>query len=123
VLYPLLAAVTALVHGGFVVFVVFGGLLIPRLPWVAWLHLPCAFYGVLIMVFNWRCPLTDLEIRLRQRAGERVEWSEFLYRYLWSWLGLQGREWFIVPLLVITLLLCNWGPYLRLFQGVAGVPT
>ena len=66
------------------------------------------------MVFNWRCPLTDLEIRLRRRAGQRVEWSEFLDRYLWSRLGLGGREWFIVPSLVVTMLLCNWLPYQRL---------
>lgn len=109
--YPVLAALIALIHGGFVVFVVFGGLLLYWLPWIPWLHIPCALYGVMIMLFNWRCPLTELEIWLRQRGGEKVEWSEFLYRYLWSHVGLVGNEWFVTAGFVVTLFICNWQPY------------
>lgn len=110
-IYRVLAGLVALSHGGFVVFVVAGGLLIQRWPMVTWLHILCAVYGVLIMVFNWRCPITDLEIWLRRRAGQSVTWTEYLHRYLWSHFGLKGDEWFVLAGFVAVLLALNWRPY------------
>ena len=68
-LYGLLADLVLLLHLGFVVFVVAGGLLLLRWPRVAWIHLPCAAWGALVELAGWICPLTPLEIRLRQAAG------------------------------------------------------
>ncbi len=42
--YRALADLTLLIHLGFVLFVVFGGLLVLRWPWAAWVHLPSALY-------------------------------------------------------------------------------
>lgn len=118
-IYSVLAWLVALAHFGFIAFVLAGGLLIFWRPWTVWLHLPCAIYAITIMVFNWRCPLTDWEIALRRLAGETVEWQEFVQYYIWSHLGWTGKEWFIVPGLVAVLLICNWRPYHQLIgQGI-----
>jgi VanZ family protein len=48
VLYRWLADFVLLFHLAFVLFVVLGGLLVLRRPKLAWLHLPCVAWGVLI---------------------------------------------------------------------------
>ncbi len=114
IMYRLLANLTALLHAGFVLFVIAGGLLGYRWPAVLWWHGPVAVYGVLIMVFHWRCPLTDLEIDLRRAAGETVTWDGFLERYVFSRLGIDGSEWYVLAGLVALILLCNSGIYWRI---------
>jgi hypothetical protein len=63
------ADLVMVLHLGFVVFVVAGGLLALRWPRVAWLHLPAAAWGALIEFGGWVCPLTPLENRLRVAGG------------------------------------------------------
>lgn len=80
--YGLLADLVVVVHLGFVVFVVVGGLLVLRWGWVAWLHLPSALWGALIEFFGWMCPLTPLEQWLRRRAGEAGYEGGFVEHYI-----------------------------------------
>ena len=80
--YRLLADLVVVVHLGFIVFVVFGGLLLLRFPRLGWVHLPAAIWGVVIEVANWVCPLTPLENALRLRAGEEGYATSFVERYL-----------------------------------------
>lgn len=81
-IYRLLADAVVVLHGLFVAFVVAGGLLSLRWPRAAWVHLPCATYGVLVEVFGWICPLTPLENSLRRLAGETGYPGGFVERYL-----------------------------------------
>ena len=69
-------------HFAFILFVVLGGLLVLRRPWLAWLHLPAAVWGVLIELVGWTCPLTPLENRLRRMAGEDGYTRGFIEEYL-----------------------------------------
>ena len=78
----LLADVTVALHLGFVVFVVLGGLLVLRWPRLAWVHLPAAAWGAWIECAGWICPLTPLENRLRERAGEAAYAGSFVDQYL-----------------------------------------
>lgn len=80
--YGLLADLVVVVHLGFVVFVVVGGLLVLRWGWVAWFHLPSALWGALIEFFGWMCPLTPLERWLRRRAGEAGYEGGFVEHYI-----------------------------------------
>ncbi len=78
-----LAADAVLVlHLGFVLFVVFGGLLALRWRWMPWLHLPVAAYGTAIEWVGWVCPLTPLENRLRRAAGQAGYEGGFVEHYL-----------------------------------------
>ena len=66
----LLADGIVVLHFLFIAFVVLGGVVVPRSPRRAWLHLPAACWGATIELSGWICPLTPLENRFRQAAGE-----------------------------------------------------
>lgn len=68
--YRVLADFVLILHLCFVIFVVFGGLLVARHRFIVWFHLPAVIWGVLIEFFMWKCPLTTLENLFRQLGGE-----------------------------------------------------
>jgi hypothetical protein len=80
--FGLLADITVLLHLGFVLFVVAGGLLVLRWRRLAWVHVPCALWGALIELAGWVCPLTPLELWLRARAGEAGYGGGFVEHYV-----------------------------------------
>ena len=77
-----LADAVVVVHLGFVAFVVFGGWLALRWPWLAWLHVPAFLWGTWIELSSRICPLTPLENRLRTAAGEAGYGGGFVEHYL-----------------------------------------
>lgn len=80
--YRLLADLIVLVHGAFVLFVVFGGILaLWRTRW-AWVHVPAALWGVYVEFAGKICPLTPLENHLRRLAGDRGYHGGFIEHYL-----------------------------------------
>lgn len=81
-IYRALADLVLVVHLAFVVFVVLGGLLVLRWPWVAVLHVPAAIWGVLIEYKGWICPLTPLENSLRASAGLVRYSGGFIQHYI-----------------------------------------
>jgi uncharacterized membrane protein YhhN len=80
--YRALADLVLVVHFAFVLFVVFGGALALRWPRVAWIHLPIALYGAVIEFMGFVCPLTPLEVTLRQRGGEAGYAGGFIEHYI-----------------------------------------
>ncbi len=81
-IFHVLADLVVAFHGAYVVFVLFGALLALRWPWVLWVHLPNAIWGVLIEYAGWVCPLTPLENYLRARAGEAGYSGDFIEHYI-----------------------------------------
>lgn len=81
-LYQILADTVVLVHSAFVIFVVFGGLLVLRWRWLSWLHLPTAIWGALIEFAGWICPLTPLENQFRMKSGAAGYDTDFIEHYL-----------------------------------------
>jgi hypothetical protein len=77
-----MADLLASAHLAFVLFVVFGGLLVLRWPRIAWLHIPAAAWGACIELMGWICPLTPLENRLRLAAGMEGFEGGFVEHYL-----------------------------------------
>ncbi|MES2538852.1 MAG: DUF2784 domain-containing protein [Pseudomonadota bacterium] len=69
-LYLLLADVVLMLHLGFVLFAVLGGLMVLRYRSVVWLHLPALCWAIIVQWRDWICPLTPLENTLRQWGGE-----------------------------------------------------
>ena len=83
------------VHGLFIAWVVLGARAVWHRPRLAWLHLPCAAWGVGIQWSGGICPLTPLEWRLRERAGEVPGQGGFIDHYLTAAIYPEGltREW------------------------------
>lgn len=117
--YRLLADAVVVAHLLFILFVVFGGLLVLRWPRLALAHLPAACWGALIEIGGWICPLTPLENGLREAAGEAGYPGSFIGRYLLPVIypaGLTRELQFVlagvvvaVNLAVYAVLLRRWG--------------
>lgn len=69
-------------HFGFILFVIFGGLLVLKWRWMVWVHLPAALWGIVVEVMGWICPLTPLENRYRLQAGQEGYGGDFISHYL-----------------------------------------
>lgn len=114
--WNLAAAVTALVHLAFIIFVLFGGFLVLKWPRLLWVHLPAAAWGVLIEFFGWWCPLTKWENLFLQKAG-RAGYSEgFVAHYLMPLIyppGLTRGMEIAIGLLVLAV---NAGVYTKVFR-------
>ncbi len=80
--YLFLANSILTIHLLFIVFVVFGGLLVFYLRWIVWLHIPAFLWGALIEFSGWICPLTPLENHFRRLAGQGGYDSGFIHNYL-----------------------------------------
>lgn len=81
-IWRLAADAVVLVHLGFILFVLFGGLLVLRWRWLAFLHLPAATWGVAVELLHLYCPLTPLENNFRRAAGEVGYAGGFVEHYL-----------------------------------------
>ncbi len=79
-----LADAVVLVHLAFVLFVVFGGVLVLWRAWIAWVHLPAVAWGAWIEFAGWICPLTPFENWLRSLSGDQMYESSFVDRYIVS---------------------------------------
>ena len=77
-------------HLAFVLFAVFGALLILRWPRLAWLHIPAVVWAAFIEFSGTICPLTPLEVALRQRAGQAGYGGGFIDHYVVSLLYPEG---------------------------------
>lgn len=80
-IYRLAADLIVAIHLSFVIFVVFGGLLVLWRRVVLWLHVPAAVYAAAIELIGWTCPLTPVEKHLRRLAGSSGYEGGFLQHY------------------------------------------
>jgi hypothetical protein len=81
--YGFLAEVVMLLHFGFILFVVFGGLLTLRWRRFALLHLPTVLWALFLELKpGTYCPLTPLEQELRHKAQEPSYTGGFIEHYL-----------------------------------------
>lgn len=80
--YRLLADGVLLLHLGFILFVVFGALLVARRRRWLPVHLAAAGWGVLIEATGAICPLTWAELYFRRLAGDAGYQGGFIDHYL-----------------------------------------
>jgi uncharacterized protein DUF2784 len=100
-------------HFAYLAFLVVGGFLTWRWPRVFWLHLAAVLWGLLIVVFSWRCPLTWLENWARQREGRPAAVRGFIDRYV-EGVIYPERYVNLARLLVAVVVVVSWlGGYLR----------
>lgn len=116
----LLADAALLLHFGFIVFAVVGGLLVLRWPRLAWVHLPCVAWGVLVELCRWRCPLTTVENVLRRAGGEAGYGGGFVEHYLMPIIYPPGLAPEVQWALALGLVLLNGAVYARIWASRRG---
>ena len=77
------------VHFAFVLFALFGGLLVLVSRAWTWVHLPVVLWSSVVNLASWTCPLTPLEQAFRRRAGQSYE-GGFIEHYVGSLVYPQG---------------------------------
>lgn len=81
-IYLIAAAAVLLLHLGFILFALFGALLVARWRWLILLHLPAAAWAVFIELSGRSCPLTAIENHFRLAAGHAGYAEGFIEHYL-----------------------------------------
>ena len=100
-IYRGLADFVLVLHFCFVLFVVFGGLLVLWRRLILWLHLPAVSWGISVEFFQLPCPLTELENWFKQLGGE------------------QGYEGGFIEFYVSALLYAHITPQIQMVLGAA----
>jgi hypothetical protein len=81
-MYLFLAELIVLLHFLFILFVLFGGLLLYKWFKLIWLHIPALVWGFYIELTGTICPLTPLENWFRTQAGTDIYEGSFIIHYL-----------------------------------------
>ncbi len=78
----ILADTVLCIHFLFILFAIFGGLLVLYKKWAAWLHVPTVLWSAIVNLAGWTCPLTPLENFFRECAGEAGYAGGFIQHYI-----------------------------------------
>jgi hypothetical protein len=115
-IWSALAAGLVVIHFAFTAFVIFGGFLTWRWPWLALAHLPALAWGCWIEVSHAICPLTPLENHWRHLAGQAGYGEGFLAHYLVRVLYPPGLTWHLQWELAALLIAINVVAYVGLVR-------
>jgi len=99
--YLFLADIVVVIHFGFILFVIFGALTLLRWRWMIWIHLPAFVWGMLILIYQYTCPLTPLENWLLVEGGAEPYNGGFIGHYLLPIIYTPGIK---LPVSINTLL-------------------
>lgn len=114
--YSLLADAILLLHLAYILFILFGGLALPRWPKMAWLHIPAVLWGAWVEYMDWTCPLTPLESSLRRLGGETSFSGDFIDHYLAAMIYPEGLTRTTQIVLGTFVLVVNTAFYWRLWR-------
>ena len=101
------ADIILLTHFAFILFVVFGGLIVLYRHRMAWLHIPMVLWASVINLLSWRCPLTPLENRFRSAAGQAGYEGGFVEHYVARLVYPEGLSYELGVMLGIAVLVWN----------------
>ncbi|UVW27231.1 DUF2784 domain-containing protein [Massilia sp. H6] len=114
--YRILADAVLLLHLAFILFVVFGALLVARRRRLLPLHLAAAAWGAGIELFGGICPLTHAELWLRGLAGAAGYSGGFVEHYLLPLVYPGGLTRTLQYALAAAVLLVNGALYLWVWR-------
>jgi Protein of Unknown function (DUF2784) len=124
--YRALADGVVVVHFAFVAFVVLGGLLALRWRRAVWVHLPAAAWGVFVEYSGIICPLTPLEIALRERGRELGYRGDFVSHYVLRVLypsGLTRQAQFVLGSLALAFNMAVYAAVIRRARRARRTPV
>lgn len=121
-IYRVLADLVLVLHFAFILFAIFGGLLVLLRFRTIWLHLPALAWGATIIGFGAICPLTPLENALRNMAGQQAYTGGFLEHYLLLAIYPPGLTREVQVLLAAGLVMLNVIIYFLVWRRHGGRP-
>jgi hypothetical protein len=116
VIYRLTADLIVVCHALFVLFVIFGGLLVWRWKRVLALHLLAVGWGVLVELAGLICPLTPLENHFRELGDQASYRGDFIDHYVTAALypaGLTRNIQIVLGLAVVLFNVVIYGVLIR----------
>ena len=84
ILLEILATLTLLLHFSFILFVIFGALLLLRFKKIIYFHIPAVAWGAYIELSHSICPLTHLENYFLKKAGKDQYSVDFIENYIFK---------------------------------------
>lgn len=117
----LAADAVLLLHFAFVLFAVFGGLLVLVSSTWAWLHVPAVLWSSVVNLASWTCPLTPIEQGYRKRVGQSYE-GGFIQHYVGSLVYPGGMPRRLELVAGASILIWNALVYAGLFVSRIAVP-
>lgn len=114
--YKIAADLVVITHLLWILFLILGALIGYRLRWVMWLHLAGLAYSVPMQIFSWICPLTRLEVWLRQRHDPALAYpGSFIAHYAEGlvYLRVDPAQVFGATLLIVIV---NMGVYAAILK-------
>jgi len=111
-LFRFAADALVLLHLAFIVWVLFGGLLVLTWRPALLVHLPALAWGLEVEGLHLECPLTDWENRMRFAAGDAGYHGGFVEHYIWPLIypaGLTPQIQWLLGAIVLLLNLAIYG--------------
>ncbi len=82
-LYKITADMVVAIHMAWILFLIFGALAGRYARWIKWTHIGGLIFSLALLIFSWICPLTHLEVWLRNRYDPSLTYTgSFIAQYL-----------------------------------------
>tara|TARA_B100000575_G_scaffold192075_1_gene154997 strand:- start:2 stop:364 length:363 start_codon:yes stop_codon:yes gene_type:complete len=117
-MYELFANLTLIIHLIFILFVIFGGLLILIFSKIIYIHFPALLWGIYIELTNSICPLTYLENWFLYQGGLTTYSNNFIKNYLFPIIYPEGLTTNIQTYIGVTLIVINILIYGLIFKSL-----
>jgi hypothetical protein len=112
--FKLAADFVVLIHFMWVVFLIVGAFMGKNYYSVKIFHIVGLGFAVIIQIFGWYCPLTYLEVWLRQRHDPLLTYSgSFIIYYIEKFVYIELSPWIIFVLTLILVALSAYIYYAR----------
>jgi len=102
-LYSRLADAVVSIHFLWILFLLVGGWWGRRHRWVGRIHIAGLAFALPLELFDWYCPLTHLEVWLREKGARAGYHDSFISHYLNKLIYLDVPH---APIVILTVLLC-----------------
>jgi hypothetical protein len=110
--YIIIVAAVVAVHFAFMVYLIVGGFLALRRPRTIWLHLAAVAWGVGSLSLHLLCPLTEIELRARPRAGMSPLTSTGFIDHYFTGVLYPAADKGIAEVVVFTAVVVSWALFL-----------
>ena len=108
-IYGFLAEGMVVLHFLWILFLVFGAIWGRKYRAIRIVHVSGLVFATLLEIFKWYCPLTHLEVWLRDRQKPGLGYGgPFIAHYLEKLIYIQLPHWTIMVLTLLLIVLNGW---------------